>query len=762
METRSARLRKRGHSINSNVGKGSPVLRDETQTRSAPSCKTPRRPNKRVRFSDPGPAAQHTSESSTGLTPALYRTSLENRAYANDSERTPSRKSRRHSTPLPRSRRVSDSPLPVEDGSETVLHFTPLRQLLDARTQRRIRRIGLSNEINNLEREKRATAQYKQSLESLLRERDSLKQALDLAKKERLPLQNQPPSDDRWLAFQDQIEHLEAGNNEMMAQLSSSAKASLHPQPTPSVSDADTVIVNDSSLEGDTVFMSDSPDIRAMDLQPFGPDHFSLNQKESGIDVSVQTSHPARNLEPEFVALSRDLEAARKEKRNLFDACRSHLDLLEGTSLGRHLRQQSPPPDFYDDIVCSLIQSISRASHATETLATIQKELCSLGFQGADAGEKVQVLRDQFRTAHLELERAVPGETPDAGLDNGATTLSALVKRVQVLVNDLGEERMLHQGSADREKSLRGQYNTLLAQYEAVSKKVHDLEESIAASASDMLHTRMRMQELEREGQEHVISVDRLNTALSKYHDEVKNLEVLVTRLEDEKSQQKEKHTQQVSELERKIAYQEQASRAADLAIADRERQIRDMESVIEQNRIRVCDLTAKAESLERQLNEAAECLEHSTAEREQEIGRMNVRVAELNTALEAAKAEADKLRRTSTGLEEQLRLEVESRDNLLDQWVAEQTRAYTSMKATISAERRKAKARAANWELKSDELQSDSMGAGSEPITPVSMTRFVDVEVGRGKHRRRLDSGIGILTDELEDDMLPSDPADL
>jgi hypothetical protein len=54
-------------------------------------------------------------------------------------------------------------------------------------------------------------------------------------------------------------------------------------------------------------------------------------------------------------------------------------------------------------------------------------------------------------------------------------------------------------------------------------------------------------------------------------------------------------------------------------------------------------------------------------------------------------------------------------------------------------------------------------------------MTRFVDVEVGRGKNRRRLDSGIGILTEEdimnegedsadlpMGVNHLPSDPAEL
>jgi hypothetical protein len=89
-------------------------------------------------------------------------------------------------------------------------------------------------------------------------------------------------------------------------------------------------------------------------------------------------------------------------------------------------------------------------------------------------------------------------------------------------------------------------------------------------------------------------------------------------------------------------------------------------------------------------------------------------------------------------------------------------------MKESVGSERRRAKARAANWELKSDDLMSDGTTVmGSEPITPVSMTRFVDVEYGRGKNRRRIDSGVGILTKEglLSEDVpglraeLDSDP---
>ncbi|KAL4905389.1 hypothetical protein BDW74DRAFT_152558 [Aspergillus multicolor] len=758
METRSRK--KRRESSGSNIDQR-PISSDKSDPSNGRAIRTPR-PHKRVRFSDASPVTQSVPDYSTSLTPALSRTSFDDRESA--IQRTPTRSSRRHSTPLARSRRVSDSPMPRASTSpEKVLHFTPLRQLLDTRTQRRIRRIGLSDEINNLEREKRAAAQNDKSLETLLRERDSLKQELELVKRGRA-LASQLYSDDgEWMAPGDRIEHLESGNDRLRAQLSfSSIDGYRHL--TPSESDActvDTILVNDSGFEGDTVFMSDSPDFRAADNHAI-PDEFSLSPSQPAVDVSVQTSCD-RDLD--FTAISRDLEAARKEKRDLFEACRSRLNLLGGTALERHLREGSPPADFFDDIVPSLMQTLARASAATQTLRDIQDELSSLGFQGADARESVHGLRDRFRIARLELERIVPGETANVGLNDGMSTLGALVKRVQTLVESLNEEQIRHQGSSDREKALRGQFDMLLVRYESASQRILDLEESITSSAGDMLHTRMRMQELEREAQDHVVTNDKLKAALDKYRDEVKRVEDVIAKLENENAQRAETHTQQVSEMQQKIAEEESSRRAAQLNIENLENLIREREEVIEQNRIRVCDLTAKVENIERERQQAVGYLEKSVTEHEQEMGLMNVRVAELNTALEAAKSEAEKLNRYNAGLKEQLRLEVEAKDSLLNKWFAEQTRAFTSMKAAVSAERRKTKVRDANWELKSDEIESDDKGLNCEPITPVSMTRFVDVEVGRGKHRRRLDSGIGVLTeDELEDDLdaVPSDPIDL
>ncbi|KAF7159549.1 hypothetical protein CNMCM6106_006806 [Aspergillus hiratsukae] len=764
-ETRSSRKRK-SQSEDS-------ISSEEVTERIQSTCMTPQRPNKRVRFSDPGARIQ--ADYSTGLTPALLRTSFEDQGDADRITRTPSRGVRRRSAPLARSRYLQDP-----SSSEQVVQFTPLRQILDPRTKRRLCRVGLSDEINHIEREKRETAYYEKTIQSLLRERDALKQELESAKtteNERhvRNMDDEPTA----MSPRTRIERLEAENGRLREEISFSSIQNGDDQA--SFTTTDTIIINDSAFEGDTILMSNSPIIRGLDGSHLpSPDNFSLlDNHNRATDVGTQAQLSDEDHEAEIRTLSLDLEAARKEKRDLFDAIRAHSSAFDGISLGQHLRQSSPPPDFLTQLVPALTEAVSRASDAVGALNSAAEELSSLGFSGTTVNDIISEMRHRFRSARLGLERALPGETANAGLDDGNATLAALVNRVEMLVKDLHEERNSHHGSLGREKALRGQFDTLLARYDVATKKIQDLEESRAASARDMLHTRMRMQELEREGEEQVVSIDRLNAALSKYCEEVKGLEILVTQLEADKTASQEQHSQHVSQLEERLALEQKSRSAAESAVAGREERIRELEGTVEMNRILACDLTAKVESIERERLGTIESLEQKLAEQlehhENEIGLLNVRVSELTTALEAAKSEVEKLDRSNTGLQEQLQQEMEARDNLLDKWAANQARSFAFMKETVNSERRKAKVRAANWEMKSDELQSDGIPLPSEPITPVSMTRFIDVEVGRGKNRRRLDSGIGILTeedilDELEDggglpmdvNLLPSDPAEL
>lgn len=458
--------------------------------------------------------------------------------------------------------------------------------------------------------------------------------------------------------------------------------------------------------------------------------------------------------------LTLDLEAARKAKKELFNAGRSHISTFEDSGMGDFLRHSSPPPDLFDNVITILTTALSRASDAAQTLEGISQECSSLGFSGASVDDIIADIRSHFRSARIELEGAIPGETVEVGLEDGKATLGALVERVKLLAEDLRTERKYHHGSLGREKALRGQFDNLLHRYEAAADKIGNLESSIASSASDMLHTRIRMQELESEGQEKTLGIERLNAALDKYHEDVKSLEELVSRLEEENLVAKDDYNQQLSKLQAQVAHERRERSAIEISASEYESRIRQLEETVEQNRIRACDLTAAAKALEQEHQKALEDIEQKAKEQnqqhEEETGTLNVRISDLTTSLEEARSEARRLRQVNSGLEEQLQMEIEARDELLDKWAAEQARSFAYMKETVNSERRRAKVRAANWELKSDDLMSDGTTVmGSDPVTPVSMTRFVDVEMGRGKNRRRMDSGIGILT---EDELLGND----
>ncbi|KAJ5582687.1 hypothetical protein N7535_001307 [Penicillium sp. DV-2018c] len=714
---------------------------------------TPKRSRKRVRFSDPGPRLLHDVDvSSTGLTPAMRRTSVQ----SSSGDRTPSRKARRKSTPTPRYQRLYDSEEPFDETcTERRIQFTPLRQILDTRTQRRIRRIGLSDEINHIEREKRETSNMEKTMRALIQERDSLKSELRTMKQSGTMLED-PNSlaESYWMTPE---------TPRSCADVSVASCGELQ-SVAPSVdSEEDTFIFNDSA-----VIASSSPDLRGNRGRGPPITDSLMNCDEPQTPVSSTGMRASNGTESEVHSLTLDLEAARREKRDLFDACRSRVSGSNKLGTNDLFRHSSPSSNFFNDILELLENALSRASDATEILEGVTQECSKLGFSGNSAIEVISDMRSQFRTARLELERALPGETANIGLDNGKATLGALIRRVESLAKDLDTERNYHHGSLDRERALRGQFDALLYRYEAAANKIESLENTITSSAGDMLHTRMRMQELEREGQEQAVGIDRLNTALDKYHDEVKDLENLINDYEKENSAMKEDYARQISKLKKQVAYERSKRCSAEASASGADARIRELEETVQHNRIRACDLMAQVELLEKEHQRATETLEQNKNElqgHEEQTGILNVRIADLTTSLDDAKCEAQRLQLLNNGLEQQLQLENEARNELLDKWAADQVRSFAHMKETINSERGRAKARTANWELRSDDLMSDGtsiMGA-SEPITPVSKTRFVDVEVGRGKDRRRVDSGIGFLTEEiLKDNDLPNMGTDL
>ncbi|KAJ5641676.1 hypothetical protein N7490_005676 [Penicillium lividum] len=723
---------------------------EHTTTTASPAPKravsTPKKSRKRVRFSDPGPRLLDHDSCSTGLTPAMQRTSFD-AGLPGSGDRTPSRKARRRSAPTPRFRRSFDPLEPFDEtSSERVVQFTPLRQILDTRTKRRIRRIGLSDETNRIQREKREVATFEKTLATLIRERDNLQQQLTSLKQSWETPEDQLPSyESFWMSSQVRAREVEEQTTLLCDGVSVTSHRSLDERVSSVENDGDTFMLNESAI-----ISSNSPVFRSRrNIHPPSPERLGLFDGPDD-DATVQTLLENTHEDTDMQTLTLDLEAARNEKLDLFNACRSQMSTLENSELGESLRKLSPPPDFVENILATLTAALSRASDATKTLEGISQECSSLGFSGNSMDDVLSDIRSQFRSARLELERAVPGETADAPLGDGKATLCALVERVKSLAKELGSERKYHHGSLSREKALRGQFDNLLYRYEAAAEKIGSLEDSIASSAGDMLHTRMRMQDLENEDQEKTVGIDRLNTALEKYHKDVKGLEDLVSKMEDENVAIKSKYRAQISALREQVSHERKQRSNAEFSASEYESRIRQLEEIVERNHTRASDLTAQIDALEKEHQTALQEKTQDEQKHAQETGYLSVRISKLATSLDAIRSEAQRLRQINNGLEQQLQIELEARDELLNEWAAEQARSFAHMKETVSSERRRAKVRAANWELKSDDLMSDGTTvAGSEPITPVSMTRFVDIEMGRGKERRRMDSGVGILTGE-------------
>ncbi|KAF7716847.1 Uncharacterized protein PECH_006973 [Penicillium ucsense] len=748
METRQS-ARKRRNSATANAPTFSPIShRTRNGKRGDNTCNapetttasTPKKARKRVRFSDPGPRLLEPSAGSTGLTPAMKR------SFCLDSDRGPSksrestparhRAQRRRSAPLPQRRSSFDLAKPWDEAiSEKRIQFTPLRQILDVRTQRRIKRFGLSDEINSIQREKRQSAVHEKTLEALRQERDALQSELEYLKQRVSPasISNVCAAD------------IPGDENNTVAR-----SRSAHSPELSSLSDDEDML----SLHDNAFIESTSPDPRDMRrCRMQSP--LATPASDDGV---LETSSCARtlqfNADTESRTLDVDLQLARNEKRDLFDACRQHLSAFDDPEFSDSLRGSSLSPDFVDNLTKALTDLLSRASDATRSLEGITQTCCALGFAGLSSEDILEDMQSHFRAARLELERIVPGETANIGLGDGKATLGALVQRVRTLASDLDSERAYYYGSLGREKALRGQFDNLLHRYEAAASKIKNLEETIASSAGDMLHTRMRLQELESEDQEKSLGIDRLNIALDKYHEDVKGLEEMVSNLETANANTKRKYKKIIADLEAQVKHEREQRAAVESAASDNALRIRQLEETIEQNQRRAQDLAIQMQTLENDHHSAIEALEQRTLSgiqtHEKETGALNVQISDLTTSLDEARSEARRLQQVNTELEKQLQLETEARDDLLDKWAIEQARSFAFMKETVNSERRRGKVRAANWGLRSDDLMSDAPSVmDSEPITPVSMTRFVDVELGRGKDRRRVDSGIGLYPED-------------
>ena len=344
----------------------------------------------------------------------------------------------------------------------------------------------------------------------------------------------------------------------------------------------------------------------------------------------------------------------------------------------------------------------------------------------------------------------VPGETV-AGFDN-SKLLSALIDHIKALVNQSREREQAVNGMLKREGALKGQFDGSLERYERAERRIRHLEETIEIGAGDMLHARQRVQALERDVEEKDHNAQSLIAALEKYRDDVKNLEALITTMERGEMKRREAakwdSDEAISDLECRVAAEENGRRAAEEMSVQRGQKIKELEAGLDLANSHAASVQAEMDALQTEKNDTIARLQELAKSKEEQhqhqLGQLNSHIASLTTALADATADTEKLQASKDRLEKRLKTEIEQAERTVESMQHDLIRTVAKFNESKKALHRGSKVRQAN-----SEIEEESEGGSSVPPTPVSLVRFVDVEVGRGKNRRKYDSGIGLGSDD-------------
>lgn len=472
---------------------------------------TPQRTKKRVRFSDPGPAI-----SATGLTPFISR---------NLSISTPSSKRRHSSSGTRWNLALDDTPI------SGTLQFAPLRQVLEGRVKRRLRRNRLSEEVNTIEWEQRQEKKAEKAeiarLQDALRRKDLELQYLREEHETASQLGGEP------LTPTSQVHDLEAQVAELKAELERRESVGLG-QDDPNWTmaardpfDADAFMqdYDDDFDDGMTEMLVSTPLRRSFPSPPAtvsntpskSPPNHNIGVQASGLD-------PAKRL------LEEQLETLQSELGDLTKSVEQSNTTHE--RLSAKLAAFIPPVDdcpdesldfALDSVLTHLALAQSSAIESENRFSALTTELHSIfptssTPSGATAEVVIQTLHDQFRSARLELEHLLPGEQSQ-GFDNTAL-LSMLLTRLRTHVERVKRQDDEIDQYHEQEVSLRSQLSARVDAMRGLQEKL--------TSAEVIIRT------LEREVGDKDESLRKLTAALESYRTEISSLETLISRLDVE------------------------------------------------------------------------------------------------------------------------------------------------------------------------------------------------------------------------------------
>lgn len=702
---------------------------------------------KRVRFSDPGPLLSTIASSSTSLTPLVRRTTL------GFTPRRGSQQRRRHSTPVPRS--GTSTPNPAPESEQEVCLVTPLRQVLSGRVQRRIRRNGLSEEMNAIAAEGRARARAERAEVELLRGEVAARDA-EIA---RLREEGRERDDDETVVLDtERVWELEREVAELRGRLARREE--------------DGEEVMDWTVAARDPFAGE---YTCMDLDAAGEDDVGVEEFGDSSLAELACSTPTRrgggargmlatppttspaaarsspcaaagmllaSTPRSHAAVQTDLPDAEKERMEeemaslqlelakvtttlegyaaFAERVGAQLDDFSSASPESESASRSPHSRIEGQIT-TLLQTLS---DRTAALLQLTSTVSALGFPGSDAEDILRAVTAAFRTARLELEYLTPGEIALPLSASGAAVLDLLLDRLRDLARRAreGDEQIDEYHAL--ELSLRQQLSARVDVTDKLAREVAGLQEEI----------RERDARLGEQG----VGLDRLKGAVASYARDVGELETLVARLEGEKGEAVGELEGRLGKLEGQIVGLEEghAQALGEMRRAHKEEVAglnRSHGSALALRDARVAELRGEIERVNASLRAA-----HETVRR-------------LRVESERAKAASERLVEENRGLAEGVEAERRKAKEVVDGMRAELERVVRMSEGLLATPRKKKGTTDRRDSALGDEDGEDEVDLVETPSTAGRRGSFLAGELAKrgGRKRRRYDSGLGFLDEE-------------
>lgn len=746
--------RKRRSSNGLNISKNAQSNQQQAPNGMNTPPATPQRSKKRVRFSDPGPAIP-----STGLTPFIRRTSI-----GSPSSRS---SSRRHSTPSNLwNLSVDDTPI------SGTLQFAPLRQVLEGRVKRRLRRNRLSEECNVIESDKRAEYKARKT------ETDALKESLRQKDIEIALLRDEQDlasqlGGEAGFAVQSsssqQVHKLEAQIAELQAQLRHREEDD--PNWTMAArdpfNDDDTFMMpsydEDFNAEITDIMMS-TPVRRSFPSPPTTVPN-TPSKPPTAVDASIQASLPdpekvqllaqLRTLEEELQTLTASIERANNTQERLEAKLRPHLGMTMSSTADESLDMA------LDTVLTQLALSQSSALEHSNRFSALSTDISGLGFS-SDPETTLQTLNSQFRRARIDLENLNPGEYTE-GFENNKL-LSMLVSRIRVLTEKVKEQDSDIDQYHEQESSLRQQLGARI-----------DALDSMHAAVSG---AQVEIMNLHADVKERDESMDKLARALEGYREEVKSLENLITQMESDHNTASAALRSEIEDVRRdsesnildevlkgdltkaELEGQEMLVSELETRLADSMKNIEGLKSELTAHSSMISTLQASSTVREKEHGDALALRDARVLELRGEIGRVNTSLKEAHSSLMNLRVEKGKLTAEKEKLAAELEVEKEKGRKVIEA-VREQ------LESVVRTAAANGYADGEGEVAEAAEAEGNGMWRGS--IIP-GPGKFLDGllarrrssagsvgsaspsergEKGKGKKRRRYDSGLGFLEEE-------------